>query len=198
MAKNTPQFTLPDGLAVYPKTDQPYRFDQKLSKSVPDPDGAFELSVSIPKADAEAVVKQLKAFAKEEGLKAVKNWPFHDEVDRDTGEPTGRVIFKAKAYGKTKDGRAKSVRHYDGMGRPVPAGFKLTSGSLVSVRVWPSTYTTLGGGVKLSLEGVQVLKYVEFNDSPFKAREDAEFVAETGSQDYQVEDEGTDEDPTDF
>jgi hypothetical protein len=176
--KPAQKFFLPDGQAVYPKTDRPYKYDKAAKRSVPDPDGMYKLEVALDAADAEPVIEQLKAFAKAEGLKSVKNWPWKEEVDKDTDEPTGRVIFKTKQYGKTREGATKRVLHADGAGRPLPKTFKLTSGSTVSVQVRPKTFKELGGGVKLSLEAIQVLRYVEYDNNPFKAREDAEFVNE--------------------
>jgi hypothetical protein len=178
MSNKPSKFFLPDGQAVYPKTDRPYKYDKAAKRSVPDPDGMYELNVALDAADAEEVIERLKEFAKEQGLKAVKNWPWKEEVDRETDEPTGRIIFKTKQYGKTKEGRSKRLLHADGAGNPLPKTFKLTSGSTVSVQVFPKTFKELGGGVKLSLEALQVLRYVEYDNNPFKAREDAEFVNE--------------------
>lgn len=202
--KPVPKFMLPDGAAVYPKTDRPYKYDKAAKRSVPDPDGMYELEVALDAADAEPVIEKLKEFAKEEGLKpsSVKNWPWKEEVDKETDEPTGRIIFKTKQYGKTREGATKRILHVDGGGSPLPKTFKLTSGSLISVQVRPKAFKELGGGVKLSLEGIQVLRYVEYDNNPFKAREDAEFHAEPEDEaddmPFDEEDEGESQSATDF
>jgi hypothetical protein len=204
MAKPAEAFFLPRGAAVHPKTDKPYRYDAEAERSVPDPDGAFEIKVAVSAEDAEAIQKRIKDFAKAEGLKTVKNWPWSDEIDRDSGEPTGRVLFKAKQYGKTKEGKAKFIAHYDSAAAPLPKDFKLTSGSEILTQVRPRAYKTLGGGVSLSLLAIQVLRYVEYNRNPFKPQEDGEFRHEAdededeGNAPFKNEEEDNGSSSTDF
>jgi hypothetical protein len=170
------------GIARYTKTDKAYKFDKAAKKSVPDPDGKLSIEVILDSEAAEAHQETIKNFAKEAGLKLanVKNWPFKPELDKDNDdEPTGRIVFGAWQYGKSKDGATRKMVHVDSRGKVLPSGFRLTSGSEVIIAVRPNAYKELGGGVNLYLDGVQVVKYVERDGNPgFGVVSDGEFTAD--------------------
>lgn len=167
------------GKARWPKLDQPYKYDMAAQRSVPDPDGKLSIDVIVDAGPAEKIITAIKAAAREGGLTKVKNWPYEPETDRETGEETGRTIFKAWQYGKKKDGSVRKMPHWDAKVEKLPDGFRLTSGSEVIISVRPSAYKTLGGGVCLYLDGVQVVKYVEPDGNPgFTAVDDGEFYRE--------------------
>lgn len=150
------------GTARFPKTDKPYTFDQAKSKSVPDPDGKYSIEVIITPAELGKHKSAIEEAARAGGLKKVKNWPFTEEIDKDTDEPTGNFILKASQYGKNKDGSKRKMPHVDASGAPIrDPEFRLTSGSTVIIAVRPNSYKTLGGGVNLYLDGVQVVKLAE-------------------------------------
>jgi hypothetical protein len=158
------------GIAVHPKTDRPYRWSETDNRSVFDPDGAFEISVAVPEDFAKKLRADMLKFGKEKGLKGAPKTPLKAQTDKETGENTGLVLVKAKQYGKDKTGNARSIAHYDGQARPLPAGFMLTSGSEVILDCYPTVYKAQGGGIKLNIGAIQVIHYVErqaFN--PFEA-----------------------------
>lgn len=157
-------FKTPRGAAVYPKLDRPYTFDKTKSKSFPDPDGKFEVSLALSEKDAEAFKSKIIAWAKAQGVKPekLKNMPWKNEEDKE-GEETGRVLFKFKQYGKNKDGTAKRIGHFDAKANPLVSSFKLTSGSTIIVGGSASLYKELGGGISLSVTAVQVIEYREYD-----------------------------------
>lgn len=196
------------GIARYPKTSTPYRYDKALKKSVVDLEkGKYQLEVIVEEETADKFIQQIKDYAVENGLKLknVKNWPFKDEVDSDENE-TGRVIFKASNHATSKSGEKRSIAHFDAKAKPLGKDFKLTGGSEVIMACRPSTFKELGGGATLYLDGVQVIKYVPYEaaNPGFTAQEG--FGSSDDDDDDGDEDAGskgqsdTDEedDPTDF
>ena len=199
MAKNSEKLKL-RGFAVYPKTDRPYRYDQSAGRSVVDYDnGRYELNVALSAEQAEGFQKIIKAVAKEGGLKTVKNWPWKPEVDKDTGDETGRILFVAKQNAMSKDGTPKKISHYDASAERLPATFKLTTGSEVIMACRPGVYKTLGGGVTLYLDAVQVLNYVEYQggENPF-GKEDGSFVKSDDESEDEIIEENNEEENADF
>lgn len=209
MAKRETKKLFIRGIARYPKTDKAYKFDQAQRKSVPDEDGKLQIEVVV-KPDASDKYKGiLSDFVKENGkkLEKLKNHPFKAEVDKETDEETGNVIFSAWQYGKSKDGKIRKMAHFDSKGKPLPSDFRLTSGSEVIIAVRANYYETLGGGVNLYLDGVQVVKYRDRDGNPgFGALdEDDGYVREdddNASGGFADESEGTEDgeasDNTDF
>lgn len=100
MAKNE-TITLPKGVAVFPAL---YRPDTKFDEL-----GAYKANTRVPLAEAEPTIKKLQAIAKSWTGKAMpkaKNPMFEMEVDKETGEETGFVIFKASVKNRTgKEGK---------------------------------------------------------------------------------------------
>lgn len=198
--KKPEAFQLPAGDAVYPKLDRPYTYDKAKQRSFPDPKGKYSTGVAVDAEVAGPTIAKLKAFAKEAGLKSVKNWPFKDEQDKETGEPTGRVIFNMKAYGSFQDGSPKKLPKFDAKASPLPADFRVTGGSTVRCRVIPNVYKELGGGVKLTVTHVQVLTLADNTYNPFEAEGDGFTydgeATEANEDDNNVNEE--DDDPTNF
>mgnify|MGYP003333535624 CR=1 FL=1 len=187
MATNTPASKATPfmirGIAAYPKLNAPYRYDQTLRKSVVDHEnGSYSVDIIVDAAAAKTVKAAIEAAAKTGGVKAIKNPPWTAEEDATTGEPTGRVRFKAKGYAKRKDGTPNRISHFDANARPMPADTRLTSGSDVRVQVYPRVFTALGGGVRLEINAVQVLRLVAYEGhNPFGV--DPEFAADGDDDD---------------
>ena len=178
MANKYTNFVSPRGTAKYPKTDQPYSFNQKLNKSMPDPDGQYELAVVMDAETAAPFVKLVQQAIKESGIDPT-NLPFKKVVDKDTKKPTGEVEFKFKAYGKDANGKPQRLKFFDAKAKPMPTNFPLTSGSSVKVEGWVSVAKL---GARLNIRGIQVLKYVE-QASGFTAEEDEDaFSYEGGNE----------------
>lgn len=202
------KFKTPRGAAVYPKLDKPYTFDKAKSKSFPDPDGKYEVSLALDSKDADKLKADIIAWAKEQGVKSpekLKNLPWKDEVDKETDEETGRVIFKFKQYGKNKDGDIKRIPHFDSKAQPIGKGFKLTSGSIVKLSGSAGYFKELGGGLNLSVNSVQVIKYVPYEaHNPFADEGDDGFKADDvdaddeESFDNETVESGEETGPTDF
>lgn len=195
MAKRETKKFFIRGVARYPKTDKPYSFDKAAKKSVPDEDGKLQIEVIVPANVAEGYEKVIAEFVTEQGKKVskLKNVPYQPEVDRDTDEETGNVVFKAWQYGKSKDGKVRKMGHFDGKGKPLPSDFRLTSGSEVIIAVRANLYNELGGGVNLYLDGVQVVKYREFDHNPGFGAVEGGYEADDEDEDVS----GSDEDTTD-
>jgi hypothetical protein len=156
----------PAGVAVFPKLDQPYYYDEKVGKSFPDPKAEHsrsDLSIEVAYTEAEAapLIKQIKDYAVSQGfdLEDVKNWPFKKEKDKDTRQPTGRVRFKWKAYAKTMDGDLNSVPHYDAKLNKLPKGSRITAGSLVRPKGRILAFDVgAQNGMRLLIEAIQIIE----------------------------------------
>lgn len=195
--KKVTNFVLGPATARFPKLDQPYYFDNKAKKSIPDPTGqvqgsALSTELIMTEQAAAPYIEAIKRVAEGFGLDVddVKNWPFSKEKDKETKKPTGNVIFKLKKHATLKDGSVNRVVFVDSKLKPLPRGFRLTSGSTVVVNGYYRPYSELGGGVSMRLDSVQVLKYAErqSNLEGFAAVEDG-FSAE----DVEIENNNTTE-----
>jgi len=97
LAKNE-TITLPKGIAVFPALCRP---DTKYHDL-----GTYKANTRVPLAEAEATIKKLQVVAKAWTGKAfpkAKNPLWEMEIDRETGEETGFVIFKASV--KNRQGK---------------------------------------------------------------------------------------------
>jgi hypothetical protein len=195
---NKPKFTaLIRGVAVFPKTNRPVSWDDAANRSVPDPDGSYECKVAISAEQGRKIKAGLDAFAKETGVKNPKH-PISMEIDKETGEETGRYLITAKQYGKDRDGATKRIVHFDGKARPLPKDFILTSGSEVIVSAYATSYKK---GTSLKIDSIQVVKYVEQQSrNPFSALEDGyEYEGDTTAKenDEDTEDNGENDEQED-
>ena len=188
------------GTAAFPKLDRPYKYDKVKKKSLPDPEGEFSVAVVVPSKEAKAYIAKIDAVAKAAGVNPAKakNMPYAPEVDKE-GEETGNIKFNCKGYGTRRDGTPNRIQHWTAAGNPVAQDFRLGGGSIIRVDLWAKAFKELGGGVRLNLNAVQVLKAVEYEaKNPF-AR-DEEYASSDENEDNEVEDgdeEGDTEGDTD-
>lgn len=165
MAGKNEQFTFPKGEALFARLDQPYTFSKRDKRTVackPSDNGAaYSIAIKLPMKEATPIIKKIKEVWKDHNAtEQPQNWPFINEKDRETGEPTGNVIFKTKfnASWTNKDGSFASVPIYDAKGHKLPKTFDIGNGSIIRVGVQFVPHDMSGGGVSLRLKGVQVIK----------------------------------------
>ena len=182
------KFRTAAGTAKYPKLDRAYSWSNAENRSVPDPDGQFELTVSFTPEDAKPIEAAVKQAIKLAGVEP-KNLPFK------RNEETGMIEVKFKAYGTRRDGSPNRVPQVDSAVNPLPSDFKLTSGSVVKVSGWISVAKL---GCRLNMDGVQVLKYIPYEAKTQFEPENDGFVMEASSEAPALEDEGTDDTSLDF
>lgn len=177
MKREIIRFRTEKGIAKYPKLDQPYSWSNADNRSVPDADGQYELIVQFTPDDAEPIKAAVKQAIKAAGVEP-KNLPFKKN------EETGMVEVKFKAYGTRRDGTPNRVTQVDGALNPLPASFKLTGGSEVKVSGYVSVAKL---GVRLTMNAVQVIKYVPFVEKTDFAPAEDGFVykADGGATDFE-------------
>jgi hypothetical protein len=180
------------GVAVWPHVNSP---DTKYNK-----DGLYHTKLAFdpsnPKQAAflAALEERLEAWvesltetlppAKRKTLKI--NPVVQDEIDRDSGDETGRklVSFKMYATGKDRDGNPtkREPRFFDAKGARIPMSLvpRLSGGSVLKIDFSPSEYHTGKNecGITLYLNGIQIITAVEYSagKSPFGDEGDG-FVA---------------------
>jgi|TARA_R110000803_G_scaffold34340_2_gene75042 hypothetical protein len=167
--------------ARWPRLNTTYRFDNKEKRSVPcdvfDDGAKYEVSFRMSGAQAKKLFSEMKAAYT---AKSVDGWP--DKFDNPfTKEEGGTYTFKASlkgAYGK--DATRKPVQ-YDATNVKLPDDFMLTTGSTINIAgVYVPYHASMGTGVSLRLNAVQVTNYVPTQmSSPFEATEG--FEAEGGN-----------------
>jgi hypothetical protein len=99
-------------------------------------------------------------------LKTVTNWPW--KTDKKTGEVT-LMVSSGEDY---KPGL------YDAKNKPLPADVVIGGGSQLKTNVSPFVYEGLGGGVKLYLNAVQLIKLERGGHGVSPFDEDEGYVAE--------------------
>lgn len=186
MSKESIKLMTPRGAAVYPAID---RKDTKF-----DDNGVWKADIALSKEAAEPLIKKLQAIFKSHTGKVApvsKNSMFYKETDKETGEETGRVIFKLRVKDRVlKDGSPweRQPKVFDGAGQlvsPIPA---IGGGSEYKVRFEVYCWDTgANKGVSIQPTDIQLLKLVERTageTSPFDEEPDADF--------YTGEDDGDD------
>jgi hypothetical protein len=170
MAKITK--TLPVGTAVFPKLDKVDVYQPKNAKG--QANGAekrtWNTRVKYGDEDHRAIDAWLKKLAKDAGLSSVTNWPW--KKDKKTGEITLMV----------SSGEEYKPGYYDAKNNKLPEGTVIGGGSQIKVNVSPFVYEGLGGGIKLYLNAVQVVKLERGGAngvSPFEEEEGYEAPAVT-------------------
>jgi hypothetical protein len=156
MANKT--FTTPKGTAYYPYISAPdTKFDEQ---------GHYKVNLCLSKEDAKPVtdliqgeiLAGIKALKEAKPNKTIKQapLPFMDEVDEETGEPTGNVIIKFKSKAAYKPAV------FDAKGSMMPK-HNIYGGSILKVNGSAAFYESpsVGAGVTLRLRAVQVIEYVE-------------------------------------
>lgn len=188
-------FVSPRGTAKYPMLDQPYSWSNAQNRSVPDPDGQYELRILMSEADAKPIKAALKQAIDLTGIKPT-NMPIKKEIDKDTGAETGNVEVKFKAYGKRKDGSPNKIKFVDAKTHPMPSNFRLTSGSIVKV----DSYITVAKlGARLNIRAIQVLDLApETSSHNFGVEEGFEFEDDTTETTVGTTNEETNNDDLDF
>lgn len=174
----------PAGIAVFPKI-QPGEPDTKFEA-----DGVYSMKIKFDDEADEAALRKLldeamqQAFddaveqaktqaktpkAGEQAAAKVKpaDPPYVPEVDRDTGEETGRLLFGFKQKAKVRrarDGKVFefTVPRYDAGGKAIPDDVEVWGGSKVKVafEIRPFYTAKVGAGVSLRLRAVQVIDLV--------------------------------------
>lgn len=142
------------------------------------PEGEFTAKIAVPLDQAGPLLTKIKAAAKasldqakkENPKKAakMKAGPLPFEIDEDTGT----VVLKTKrlASGTSKKTGKKwtaTIPIFDAKGKPVTGEVRIGDGSegRVSFSIRPYYTDLVGAGVTLSLEGLQLTKYVEWTGS---------------------------------
>jgi hypothetical protein len=169
MAKITK--TLPEGTAVFPKLDKVDVYQPKNAKgqNSGEEKRTWNTRVKYGDEDHRAIDAWLKKLAKDAGLTSVANWPW--KKDKKTGELT-LMVSSGEEY---KPGL------YDAKNKKLPEGTVIGGGSRIKVNVSPFVYEGLGGGIKLYLNAVQVIKLERGGAngvSPFEEEEGYEAPAE--------------------
>jgi hypothetical protein len=149
---------------------------------------------------AEAVrQKAIKdAQAAKKGVAAAKaleiTTPISEEMDEETGEPTGRLIIKAKTSAEYKDKKtnemvAVRVPVFDAKAKPVKGRTKAGKGTIAKISGTLSEYVSASikkAGLTLYLDAVQILELVEYGGDGssygFEAEEDG-YDAEAAAAD---------------
>jgi hypothetical protein len=156
--------TTPLGTAVFPHLNSP---DTKF-----DDNGIYATSLSLSPEDAEPLIAALekmydteyKKFCQDKKKAALKqsDKPWSEEVDKDSGEPTGNYIFKFKMKAKTKTGVEMRPVLFDSKCQPLAEN--IGGGSKMKVAFEPSCWfvPALGVGISLRLKGVQVVELKEW------------------------------------
>tara|TARA_R100000781_G_C4080870_1_gene127671 strand:+ start:2035 stop:2796 length:762 start_codon:yes stop_codon:yes gene_type:complete len=163
-------FTTPKGVAHFPYISQP---DTKFDEA-----GVYKVNLCLPKEEAEPVIKLINAEIvggikglMEKSKKEVKQAPvpYHDEVDEDTGQPTGNVIIKFKSKAAWKPAV------FDSKGNMMTS-HNIYGGSVIKVNGSIAFYSSpsIGAGATLRLRAVQIIEYVEGADGATKFGFDSE------------------------
>jgi len=174
-------FTSPKGTAKYPKLDQSYTYNNSVGRSMPDPEGQYEVALIMSKADFAPFKKVIDEAITQSGMKP-QHLPYKKEIDKDTGEETSNVEVKFKAYGKNKDGRKNRIPFCDAKTNPMPSNLALSSGSVIKVEGWVSVAKL---GARLNIRSVQVFSLAQ-RSSAFKAEDGYEY---DGSLDDEINEE---------
>lgn len=194
--------TSPRGVFVgYPKlaqADTKFKAEGEYSVKLAlpaDHPWATKTIAAITKMADEKLAEMVKNDDRPAGKKKAEPWklndslPYANELDKDSGEETGRVVFsfKATASGVYKSGPRKGekwnrkIALFDAKGQPA-AGVNPWGGSegCVSFEMIPYAVSAkIGAGVKLGLEAAQIIKLVQGGERDaagygFAAQEDGD------------------------
>lgn len=151
---------------LYPRLNQPYRFDSAENKSVAckwDEEGASYETSFIMEKDEAVTLGRICKEAWKNAVALNDNWPNKPEkmpakiVKAEDGstEYHGKCRIKAK-YGSDQTQQPKQV---DAKRNPFPSDFRLTTGSKanISVTVVPFFMSKENNGVSLRIRAIQVL-----------------------------------------
>ena len=172
-----------DVKALYPRINQPYRFDTTAGKSIPcdalEKDAKYELSFVMTEQQAKSLYNAMSAvFVTTEDRD--DSWPEKLEMPFKKNEEANWV-GKSKIPASFKGIPTKKPGAYDADNAPLADDFMLTGGSTVhlAVELYPYKMPT-SCGVSLRLRAVQVIDYVPYaSPSPFGKEEG--FTGETAA-----------------
>ena len=161
--------------ALYPRINQPYRFDNTARKSVPcqatDPDARYELSFSMTTDQAKSLYNAMNAvFVTAE--ERDNSWPEKLEMPFKKHED-GYWISKCKIAASFNGVSTKKPGQFDASNAALEEDFMLTTGSLVHIAVefYPYKMPT-SCGISLRLRAVQVIDHIPYAPpSPFGKEE---------------------------
>lgn len=174
------QFKTARGLALYPHLDRLYAWNDAANKSMPHPDGDYDTKLIVSAKEAAPMIELIKQTIKDAGIKP-KFLPFSDEIDKETGEKTGNVIFTLKRYGKSQDGKLNKIGFFDAKGRMIQRTIEITTGSTIICSGWISVSAK---SARLNLKNVQIIKLIERQLDGFDPVEDDDaFVADDDATD---------------
>ncbi len=159
----------PIGVAKYPRLNKPetevngkpceprYKITLVLDEK---DKGVAEFIADLNKRQAAAIAAAKKTL--KPGKKLTENDTVKPHLDDEDNVVDGKWEITAKTSAVAKDGTPKSVVMFDAKGKPVK-GAKVGGGSRVKLSVTPSEYnSTMGAGVALYLNAVQIIELVEF------------------------------------
>lgn len=164
------------------------------------PDGDYLAIMRFSSEAAEELIEKIEAvyetnyenIKKQKKGKRIKKaeLPFREEVDQDTDEPTGNLLFtfKQRAGGINKDGErwSRKIPIFDAKGKPIKTtDLNIWSGSTLKIAFEISGYfvASIGAGVSLRLKAVQILNLVEGGSA------DAEFFGFTEEEGFSIEED---------
>ena len=173
------QYIIENVEALWPKINTTYRFDNVASRSVTCEATADGAEYSIQFRMDNATAKGLFT-AMSECYQANKKDKWADKLERTfVKDDDGMFTHKANLKGAYKNEVTKKPLQVDANNNKLPDEFLLTTGSTVNVAVQFVPYD-MGGkqNVSLRLRGVQVIKYIPYEDkNPFKETDGYVFEA---------------------
>jgi len=174
----------PAGVAKYASISKPKLNFNKTGEE-------YSVEMQFDPADVEGLTEQFTALAekaRKEAVEKAKNGreakliadygvhlPISEELDKDSGDPTGKMLLKAKNSASYKDKNGEEQKRklpvFDAKGKPT-AGLNIGRGSTLKVSVVPNTFVnpaTKMVGVSLWLKAVQVINLVEYGGGDAKS-----------------------------
>lgn len=171
----------PAGIAKFPRLNKPEtevngqtldkpRFKVTLIMDEAD-EGVAAFKADLDKRHAAAIAaaeKKKKADPKRAKKQLVINPPYRDHLDEDGNPVEGKFEITAKTSAEKEDGTPKTIRMFDGKGKPAKAN--IGGGSKLQLNVTPGAYdSNLGAGLSLYLNAVQILSLEEFSGGNAKS-----------------------------
>lgn len=151
----------------FKKTGEEYSVDL-VFEPTPEIEAFQAQLVALAEASKDEAIKNAKSAVEKKKIGQYRLYlPIEDELDKETGEPTGKLLLKAKNSASfVKDGveQKRSLPVFDAKGKPAP-GLNIGRGSTLKVSVVPNGFTNPAAdkyGVSLWLKAVQVINLVEY------------------------------------
>ena len=164
------QYIIKNVEALWPKINTTYHFDNNEGRSVvcepTAPNAEFSIQFRMDNDTAKALFTAMSR-----SYQANKKEKWADKLERMfVKDDEGMFTHKANLKGAYKNQTTAKPIQVDAKGNRLPADFLLTTGSTVNIAVSFVPYD-MGGkqNVSLRLRGVQVIKYIPYEDkNPFK------------------------------